>query len=116
MRISDWSSDVGSSDLAVDLVMLEAEALDDATLDDLLTRLAQRSRAMRARVIVALGQAQIDPVSRHLIGGDVDVMYHPDTAQRALAIMLSLPPRLAGGEATHRNAGRPAREEGGGPR
>ncbi|RIA37906.1 winged helix DNA-binding protein [Hephaestia caeni] len=87
--------DAAALDGAVDLVMLEAEALDDATLDELLPRLAQRSRAMRARVIVALGQAQIDPVSRHLLGGEVDLLCAPDVAQRMLAIMLARSSRLA---------------------
>src|SRR3546814_11858596 len=86
--------------------LFRSEALDDATLDDLLPRLAQRSRAMRARVIVALGQAQIDPVSRHLLGGDVDLLCAPDTAQRVLAIMLARSSRLAGDEESSREAER----------
>src|SRR3546814_4001372 len=61
---------------------------------------------MRARVIVALGQAQIDPVSRHLLGGDVDLLCAPDTAQRVLAIMLARSSRLAGVEESSREAER----------
>src|SRR3546814_1383545 len=61
---------------------------------------------MRARVIVALGQAQIDPVSRHLLGGDVDLLCAPDTAQRVLAFMLARSSRLAGVEESSREAER----------
>ncbi|HVI98960.1 MAG TPA: hypothetical protein VM657_07840 [Sphingomonas sp.] len=79
----------------VDLVMIEAEALDDATLDALLPRIDARARDADIHVIVALGAAQLDHVSQYLLGRRVQLLYEPDAAQRLLAVMLTRAPALA---------------------
>ena len=71
-----------------DLVLVEAEAFDDITLDALLPAI----RALAGRgvhVIAAIASAQIDVVSRYLLGGGAQILCAPDVAQRTLAVMLA---------------------------
>jgi len=74
---------------ALDLVLLEAGGLDEATLDDLLPRLDAFARKANVHVIATIASDQIDPVTSHLLGRDVQLLCAPDAAERALAVMLA---------------------------
>lgn len=99
-------TDASAFDEPVDLILLEAQTLGDAALDALLPRLDTWARERGARVIVALTMAQIDPVSRHLLGGNVDLLCEPDAAQRLLAVMLACSGHAGGVEDRSREAER----------
>jgi hypothetical protein len=75
-------------DVAPDLVMLEAEALDDDTLDALLPAVEALSHR-GVQVIAAIGSAQVDPVARYLLDGDVQLLCSADAAQRMAAVLVA---------------------------
>ncbi len=90
---------------APDLVMLEAETLDDAALDALLPAVEALSRR-GAHVIAAIAPGQIDPVASHLLGRDVQLLCAPDAAQRTLAASLARPSAPTGVRESSREAER----------
>jgi len=73
----------------VDVLAVEAEGVDAGRLDAVLPRVDTLARAVDARVVVALEVAQIDVVTSHLFGADVQLICAPTLTDRVAALGLA---------------------------
>ncbi|TKW75474.1 MAG: winged helix DNA-binding protein [Staphylococcus hominis] len=75
----------------VDVLAVEAAALDEATLDALLPDLRTLAAARRTRVVVALGPDQIDHVAGALVGTPAALLCNPTLPERVAELALRAP-------------------------
>jgi len=87
MAWADAASMLGSHAL-VDLLLVEAENIDDALLECVLPRIDTLARATEAQVVVALATHQIDAVTAHLFGSRVQLLCTPTLTERVAALSL----------------------------
>jgi DNA-binding MarR family transcriptional regulator len=81
------------------ILLVEAEGIGDAVLDQTLPRIDAFAAALEMPVIVSFAQSQIDVVAAHLLGRHVQLLCAPSMAERvaalAVAAELSGPPSLS---------------------
>jgi hypothetical protein len=73
----------------VDLLLVEAEGVDEGRLAAVLPRIDALARASDARIVVALDQAQIDTVTAELFGPHVQLLCAPTLTDRIVALSLA---------------------------
>lgn len=76
----------------LDLLAVEAAAMDPATLDALLPVIATVASERRGRVVVALTPDQIDPVAAALVGTPATLLCDPSFSERVAAFAVQPPP------------------------
>ena len=83
------AADPGHFGGGLDLLMIEAGAADDATLDLVLARADMAARGGDLQIIANIRQAQIDAAAAQLQAGGVQLLCEPADAERVGAISLA---------------------------
>ena len=96
LQQSDWADAAakGGQPLAVDLIVIEASAVDPDVLEDALPSLDHHAQARGARIVASFDVGQIDAITAHLFGRHVQLLCAPDMADRVAALSLAAGIRL----------------------
>jgi hypothetical protein len=71
------------------VLMLEAEHVDDAVLEEVLPRIDAATNALDLHVVLALGEQQIDIVARQMMSERVQLLCSPSVAERVAALVIA---------------------------
>lgn len=87
---SDWTgaSTALQRPMRTELLVVETTGISATALDETLPHIADQARRRDAHIVVALDEDQIDQVSAHLFGRDVQLLCRPTMAERVTALAI----------------------------